>query len=135
MKLNIGIFINKNQLLGKSYDQIGRYDKAYECFLNSNNVVNKIFGNKFKKERYLDIIKKRIDFFSSFKLNSWRSASSSNDDPIFLVGFPRSGTTLLDTILRSHKSIDVIEEKPIVDKLIENVDPLNLSATGWSYGG
>ena len=60
---NIGIFINKNQLLGKSYDQIGSYDKAYECFLNSNNVVNKIFGNKFKKERYLDIIKKKDRFF------------------------------------------------------------------------
>ena len=34
-------------------------------------------------------------------------------DPIFLIGFPRSGTTLLDTILRSHPSIDVLEEKPI----------------------
>jgi len=119
---NIGIFINKNQLLGKSYDQIGSYDKAYDCFLNSNNVVNKIFENKFKKERYIDIIKKRIDFFSNFKLDSWKSTNSSNDDPIFLVGFPRSGTTLLDTILRSHKSINVIEEKPIVDKLIENLE-------------
>ena len=119
---NIGIFINKNQLLGKSYDQIGSYDKAYKCFLNSNNVVNKIFGNKFKKEKYLDIIKKRINFFSSSKLDNWGSSSTSNNDPIFLVGFPRSGTTLLDTILRSHKSIDVIEEKPIVDKLIENLE-------------
>ena len=119
---NIGIFINKNQLLGKSYDQIGSYDKAYDCFLNSNNVVNKIFEHKFKKERYINIIKKRIDFFSNFKVDSWKPTSSSNDDPIFLVGFPRSGTTLLDTILRSHKSINVIEEKPIVDKLIENLE-------------
>jgi len=119
---DIGIFTNKNQLLGKSYDQTGSYDKAYKCFLNSNNVINRIFGNKFKKERYIDIIKKRINFYSNFKLNRWRSISSSNNDPIFLVGFPRSGTTLLDTILRSHKSIDVIEEKPIVDKLIETLE-------------
>lgn len=118
---DIGIFINKNQLLGKSYDQIGDYDKAYNCFLNSNNTINTIFGNRFKKERFIDKIKERINFFSNFKLDSWRSTSASNNDPIFLVGFPRSGTTLLDTILRSHKSIDVIEEKPIVIKFIENL--------------
>jgi len=118
---DIGIFITKNQLLGKSYDQIGDYDKAYNCFLDSNNVINKIFGNRYKKEIYLDIIKERINFYHNFKLNNWGSISSSDNDPIFLVGFPRSGTTLLDTILRSHKSIDVIEEKPIVDKLIENL--------------
>ena len=35
----------------------------------------------------------------------------------FLIGFPRSGTTLLDTILRSHPDIDVIEEKPIINSL------------------
>jgi hypothetical protein len=34
--------------------------------------------------------------------------------PVFLVGFPRSGTTLLDTILRSHSNIDVVEEQPLV---------------------
>mgnify|MGYP001255651356 FL=1 len=119
---DIGIFITKSQLLGKSYDQIGDYDKAYNCFLDSNNVINKIFGNRYKKEIYIDIIKERINFYHNFKLNSWKSIRSSNNDPIFLVGFPRSGTTLLDTILRSHKSINVIEEKPIVDKLIENLE-------------
>ena len=36
----------------------------------------------------------------------------SDDQIVFLVGFPRSGTTLLDSILRSHSQIKVIEEKP-----------------------
>ena len=39
-----------------------------------------------------------------------------------MIGFPRSGTTLLDTILRSHQSIEVIEEKPMVSKLIDSLD-------------
>ena len=38
----------------------------------------------------------------------------------FLIGFPRSGTTLLDTILRSHPDIEVIEEQPIFSN-IENL--------------
>jgi hypothetical protein len=32
--------------------------------------------------------------------------------PAFLVGFPRSGTTLLDTILMGHRSTEVLEEEP-----------------------
>ena len=41
---------------------------------------------------------------------------------IFLIGFPRSGTSLLDTILRSHPDIEVIEEQPIfptIEKLVQ----------------
>ena len=32
-------------------------------------------------------------------------------EPVFLIGFPRSGTTLLDSVLRSHPEIEVLEEK------------------------
>ena len=42
-------------------------------------------------------------------------------DPVFLIGFPRSGTTLLDTILRSHPSIEVLEEIPIINRFIDHL--------------
>ncbi|WNO54678.1 tetratricopeptide repeat-containing sulfotransferase family protein [Stakelama saccharophila] len=35
--------------------------------------------------------------------------------PVFLVGFPRSGTTLLDTMLMRHPGLAVFEEMPILD--------------------
>ena len=37
--------------------------------------------------------------------------TKDNVSPVFLIGFPRSGTTLLDTVLRSHPEIEVLEEK------------------------
>jgi hypothetical protein len=46
----------------------------------------------------------------------------NNSDPVFLIGFPRSGTTLLDTILRTHNLIEVIEEKPLVDSVIKEIE-------------
>lgn len=49
---------------------------------------------------------------------SWESpAPVSGDAPVFLVGFPRSGTTLLDQILDSHPGIQVAEEKPMMEQL------------------
>ena len=44
--------------------------------------------------------------------------SDKRQDPTFLVGFPRSGTTLLDTILDSHPMIEVLEEKNMVEKFV-----------------
>ncbi len=40
---------------------------------------------------------------------------------VFLVGFPRSGTTLLDTILSAHSDIFVAEERPMIDAAIDLV--------------
>src|SRR5205814_636583 len=37
--------------------------------------------------------------------------------PVFLVGFPRSGTTLLDTILMGHPDTVVMEERPVINRL------------------
>ena len=41
-----------------------------------------------------------------------------------MIGFPRSGTTLLDTILSSHPSIEVIEEKPTIVNMINSLNEL-----------
>lgn len=44
--------------------------------------------------------------------------------PVFLVGFPRSGTTLLDNLLRGHSSVVVVEEKPMVSVMEHFVNQL-----------
>ncbi len=46
--------------------------------------------------------------------DSWHKIEITDDrpDPVFLVGFPRSGTTLLDTILMGHPGTIVMEEQP-----------------------
>jgi hypothetical protein len=40
---------------------------------------------------------------------------------VFLVGFPRSGTTLADTFLRGHPDVSVIEEVPILEKAAQSI--------------
>jgi tetratricopeptide (TPR) repeat protein len=59
----------------------------------------------------------------------WSSARPADEHPapVFLVGFPRSGTTLLDTILMGHPDTVVLEEKPalnLVDDAIGGLDKL-----------
>ena len=120
-KNKINLNVNKNELLAKSYDHIGKYEKAYDHFVEANTLINESFKEEFKKERYIDTVNKRLTFFSEFELKKWSLKFSEERGPFFLLGFPRSGTTLLDTILRSHDGIEVIEEKPILDKFIDTL--------------
>ncbi len=43
--------------------------------------------------------------------------------PVFLFGFPRSGTTLLDTMLAGHPDTLVLEEKPVLHKVAQKAGP------------
>ncbi|WP_082664395.1 sulfotransferase [Sphingomonas sp. HT-1] len=61
-------------------------------------------------------------------VNGWtRDPVFAGQDPVFLLGFPRSGTTLLDTILMGHPETVVLEEKPalnVVEDAIGGMDAL-----------
>ena len=113
-------------ILGKCYDHTKNAKKAFDCFIKVNDISFQLKSNNVNKNFFIKEIENRNKFFSKFEKEKWPflEASDERPDPIFMIGFPRSGTTLLDTILRSHPSIEVIEEKPIVLNLINSLHEL-----------
>ena len=104
-------------LKAKCFEASKNYDLAYDCFKNMNALAIK--SNDYlglDPESYFQNIRKQLTGLKSNSLKNPANLISEQTDlvPVFLVGFPRSGTTLLDTILRSHSSIDVVEEQPMV---------------------
>ena len=117
--------IVKTNILAKCYDRICMYNEAFKFFEISNNITKDTYKDKFKKDNYIKLINTRMDFFLNIKSKIYKNKTlkyDNNTDPIFLVGFPRSGTTLLDTVLRTHDSIEVIEEKPLIQNLINDIN-------------
>ena len=114
----------KHGILAKSYDKIKKFDEAYYQYKINNDLVNKYYGKDIEEKNFLKYVNNRIDFFKDFNLNNWNISKERSEfsDPIFLIGFPRSGTTLLDTILRTNKSVEVIEEKPIIKNFLINIE-------------
>ena len=57
--------------------------------------------------------------FTGLEACDWRTVEVHDDrrDPEFLTGFPRSGTTLLDTILQGHRGVQVLEEESTAYRL------------------
>jgi len=97
------------------YEKVKNYDEAFKCFERSQlNLKYEDFNPKIFQE-YIKTYRKNLDN-NNFVVKS--NASKKIDfSPVFLIGFPRSGTTLLDTILRSHPEVDVIEEKPLINSV------------------
>ena len=96
-------------------EKVKNYDEAFKCFeksqlnLKYENTNPKIFLD------YITTYRKNID--KDAFLAKTKGTKIIKDSPVFLIGFPRSGTTLLDTILRSHPEIDVLEEKPLINSV------------------
>ena len=100
-------------LLGKAYDKIGSIDEAFAAFEQANTFAQKTARARFvDKTLYPGRLGKLKTLFTAEWVSSWVSPEALSPCPklVFLVGFPRSGTTLLDTILRSHSQIEVFEE-------------------------
>lgn len=110
--------------LGRLYDTLGEVDKAFEAFSE---------GNRLRAAQYS---RQAIDPSASSRFIARAKAGITADlvsrpglhapekSPVFLVGFPRSGTTLLDQILSSHSDVLVAEEKPVISMLIKEAAKL-----------
>ena len=120
---DIGHQIIVKELLAKSYDSINDFEKSFEIFQNSNNQINEIYKKKYNKNNFLNLINKRSDYFNKKNISKWNNiTANSENEPVFLFGFPRSGTTLIDTILSSHPLVEVLEETVITDQFINSLN-------------
>lgn len=90
--------------LGKVFDDLQDYDKAFLYFQEGNRIVAATSANPSLDavaENYARI--KAIDW-PDF-VARYSSAAISDDKPIFVTGMPRSGTTLVEQILASHPQV------------------------------
>jgi tetratricopeptide (TPR) repeat protein len=108
------------QLKAKLHHYQKNYKSAFNYFAEMNNSVINSSDYKGKEAQvFFDELLNRSQQLKNIVETPYSQslAESSIDSPTFLIGFPRSGTTLLGTILRTHSKIDVIEEKRMLSKV------------------
>lgn len=109
--------------LGRLYDRTGDADKAIAHLSRGNQTLTRIGGTKSEADRgaRLASIAVLTERFTRDWVETWSPPAEDDEaeSPVFLVGFPRSGTTLLDQILDSHPRLQTVEEKPLLLSLVQ----------------
>lgn len=113
--------VRRLNLLGQICHNLKNYQEAFNYFKKCNNFLIKNYcSTLFYKNIYI----KRIDnYLIASKISSKKKYSKikTSISLVFLIGFPRSGTTLLDSILSCHSNINVVEEKPMLYNCLKHL--------------
>lgn len=109
--------------LGKLYDSLGEYEKAFFNYKKGNDLKRDTF-NPIEHTASISSVIKMCDW--RFFTQAPRSANNS-ERPVFIVGMPRSGTTLTEQILSCHPKVYGAGELPIFPDIIKSL-PCTLGA-------
>ena len=106
--------------LGKAYEDINDYDTAFLNFKNANIFRKKITGYKIKSDiNQFDQIKKK------FSKNILKNLKANTKKIIFILGMPRSGTSLVEQIISNHKNVYGGGEVAFLERIISKNKILN----------
>jgi tetratricopeptide (TPR) repeat protein len=104
---------------GQILDRLGDYRQAYDAFVEGNRLLaDTPAARRIDRGIFPNMIARLRACFSAEWIAGWTALPEEHEPaPIFLVGFPRSGTTLLDQILDSHPALTTMEEKDALDQV------------------
>ena len=119
--------------LGKYFDDLGRHDDAFHHYRLANELT-KHYGAVYDGEK----LTRRVDeliatFDAGFMRTSPRASASLSERPVFVLGMPRSGTSLAEQILASHPAVFGAGEISFWDDAFGAFDPQALSAIADEY--
>ncbi len=102
--------------LGKSFEDLQQYEKAFEFFAEGNAIMRRTFS--FEIETWDAHFEKLKETFDGSLFDRHQGVGCRDETPIFVLGMPRSGTTLIEQILASHPKVHAAGELNILSKTI-----------------
>lgn len=109
----------------RALDALDRTEEAFQAFTAMNDAAAEISDlGGVSGARYLQRV---TDHLAAAPAIAPARRTADTPQPVFMVGFPRSGTTLLETILMTHPKVALAEELPLINVLTEGLRPDHLA--------
>lgn len=116
--------------LAKSLDAAGRYDEAFETLTqaHSSQIAYLRRVSPVAVLRGAPALLIADHSSDPADVSQWdeSSAPSTQQSPVFIVAFPRSGTTLLELTLDAHPALASMDEQPILQNAIDDILALGI---------
>jgi len=96
--------------LGKAFEDAGEYARSFDSYADGNALYRK--HNGYTADFNTTRVERLKKYFSREFFNERQGVGCSVPDPIFIIGMPRSGSTLLEQILSCHSAVEGTMELP-----------------------
>ena len=94
--------------LGKAQEDKNNFEASIAAYVKGNNIKSKQVP--WDSKGFSSECNELINFFTKDLFNEYKSYGNKNTDPIFILGLPRSGSTLIEQILSSHSLVEGTSE-------------------------
>jgi len=98
--------------LGKAFEDAKAHQRSFEFYERGNRLKQGVLG--YRPEAVTHEVERQIAHCNPALFANKAGSGSAADDPIFIVGLPRAGSTLLEQILASHSMVEGTMELPDV---------------------
>jgi tetratricopeptide (TPR) repeat protein len=113
---------NARLMLGDALDGAGRYQDAFEAYAEGKAELREQFAAAHGQPGTpapIASVERILAEFLDCAPQCWPAARGAQPDDVrrghaFLIGFPRSGTTLLEQVLATHPDVVTLEERPVL---------------------
>ncbi|MCW3474802.1 tetratricopeptide repeat-containing sulfotransferase family protein [Limobrevibacterium gyesilva] len=114
---------------GRLLDQMGHFEDAFAAFTEGKRLARALSGNQYLDQQAGQLIDRLRGFFTAGRLRLLPRATVRTDvpQPVFILGFPRSGTTLVEQTVSAHSRICAGDELPLIND-IANLMPRMLGS-------
>ena len=125
--------------LGKYFDDVGAYAEAFRCYREGNELTRRS-GAAYDGDKLAARIDRLIERFDAPFVRALHSfaqqhgAASSSERPVFIVGMPRSGTSLAEQILASHSQVYGAGEVRFWDDAFATLEKSGLETAATAAG-
>jgi Tfp pilus assembly protein PilF len=97
-------------------DGLGRHDEAFAAYADSNRTLLMVSRDRYGqpgREGACGFVERLCCYFRDAPADAWRARKTvaAGRTHVFLVGFPRSGTTLLEQVLAAHPDVETMDER------------------------
>jgi cytochrome c-type biogenesis protein CcmH/NrfG len=103
--------------LGELHDALGEFDLAFGAY----EMANRLKGRRPEIDEYFASIDEMIAAWTPERLAALPPAPERDPAPVFIVGMPRSGTSLTEQILASHPGVFGAGEREALNRLVREV--------------
>lgn len=116
--------------MAKALDDTGNYDSAFAHWAQGNALKRKQI--RYDEPRIRKTFRSITKTFDPELFTRFQGAGEASSAPVFIVGMPRCGSSLIEQILASHPDVHGAGELNILEKIINTVTPYPAAVTDFS---